>query len=104
MQLQFLSLLDVGGELEEAIRRELSSGRGGVELYPIKHAGFADEARERRRRERSAGSFRRQSQRVFVGVHEARDGISESPGSLRVEAAGEGIDRWQVYRDASVRG
>jgi len=104
VQLQFLSLLDLGGELKGAIRRELSSGRGGVELYPIKHAGFADEARERRRRERSPGSFRGQSQRVFISAHEARDGISESPGSLRIEATGEGIDRWQVYRDASIRG
>lgn len=45
MQLQFLPLQDPREEPEGAVRRELSSGRGGTELHSIKHAGLEDETR-----------------------------------------------------------
>lgn len=49
MHLQFLPLQDPRGEPEGAVRRELSSGRGGTELHPIKHAGLEDGTRGQRR-------------------------------------------------------
>lgn len=105
VQLQLVPLQDPRGEPEGTIRRELPSGRGGAELYSIKHARLENGTRKPRRR-RSSGFFRRQRHRrvLVVGVHETGNGISESSGSFRVEGAGEGSDRGQVYRDTFVCG